>query len=225
MSCIKAVVFDLDDTLYPERQYAFSGFSAVAAAFEQHLGDPARVAARMRQIFDTEHRPRVFNTLLDQLGLQGDDELIREMIQTYREHTPKIALHRDADDALKRLHKDCKLGLITDGPVVSQSAKIGALGLQETFDAIVLTEELGPMYRKPHIRAFELIAERLGVRGRQCAYVADNPAKDFIAPNALGWTTIQIRRADGIYRDTVPVPSGAAGCILDTLNQLNTPLI
>ena len=225
MSSIKAVVFDLDDTLYPERQYAFSGFSAVAAAFEQHLGDPEPATARMRRIFDTEHRPRVFNTLLDQLGLRGDDELIQKMIQTYREHTPEIALHRDADDALKRLHKGYKLGLITDGPVVSQSAKIAALGVQETFDAIVLTEELGPMYRKPHAHAFELIAERLGADDPQSAYVADNPSKDFIAPNALGWTTVQIRRADGIYGDTVPAPGGAPGCILDTLNQLNPPLI
>ena len=40
MASIRAVVFDLDDTLYPEREYAFSGFAAVATAFQDRLGDP-----------------------------------------------------------------------------------------------------------------------------------------------------------------------------------------
>ena len=42
-SRVKVVAFDLDDTLYPEREYAFSGFAAVAEAFEQRLGEPAEV--------------------------------------------------------------------------------------------------------------------------------------------------------------------------------------
>ncbi len=237
---ITAVVFDLDDTLYPEREYAFSGFDAVAAAFEDLLGDRSEAAAQMRQLFDTEHRPRIFNTLLSRLPNRAagfppdssgpgrefpdDKELVKRMIQTYREHTPSISLHADADAALTRLRTTHKLGLITDGPVQSQSAKINALSLRPRLDAIVLTDELGPGFAKPHLRAFELTARQLAVNADKCAYVADNPAKDFIAPNALGWTTIQIKRADGIYRDNKPAEGGRPDHIIDTLSDLDALL-
>ena len=44
------------------------------------------------------------------------------------------------------------------------------------------------------MRCFEEMAGRLGLQHSQLAYVADNPAKDFVAPNTLGWLTIRIRR-------------------------------
>ncbi len=247
---ITAVVFDLDDTLYPEREYAFSGFDAVASAFEDHLGDRAETAALMRELFDTEHRPRVFNTLLARLrnraaGLSprgvtfeesarakargshfADDEaLVKRMIQTYRGHTPTISLHADANAALSRFRDTHKLGLITDGPAQTQAAKIDALSLRQRFDAIILTDELGPSLGKPHPHAFELIAGQLGVSPAQCAYIADNLAKDFVAPNALGWTTIQIRRTDGIYRDNPPADGGIANQVIDTLDDLDDLLV
>lgn len=84
MPTIHAIIFDLDDTLYPEREYAFSGFAAVAAAFEDRLGDRAETTAAMKCLFDTRHRPRVFNALLTDRGLPEDQKLIDRMIETYR---------------------------------------------------------------------------------------------------------------------------------------------
>ncbi len=220
---IHALIFDLDDTLYPERAYAFSGFAAVAASFEDRFGDPVETAAQMRRLFDSRHRRRVFNTLLAQRGLPEDEQLVERMIETYRAHRPTIILHSDADNALTRLRSRFKLGLITDGPSQSQWAKINALYLRIRFDEIIITDDLGPDYAKPHTRAFELMAKRLGVESAHCAYVADNAAKDFIAPNALGWTTIQITRPDGIYRDMRAAQGGVPQHViggLDTLQQV-----
>ena len=221
---LKAVIFDLDDTLYPERAYAFSGFTAVAAAFEDRLGDRKETAAQMQWLFDTEHRPRVFNTLLAKRGMPEDQQLIRSMIETYRAHAPTITLHTDADAALTRLRDHYKLGLISDGPPVSQWAKIDALGLRNRLNEIIITGELSPEYSKPHPAAFELMSSRLGVESAQCVYVADNPAKDFIAPNTLGWTTIQIARPEGIYRDVPAAEGGVPDHLIDTLDELDTIL-
>ncbi|HUU96557.1 MAG TPA: HAD family hydrolase, partial [Phycisphaerae bacterium] len=129
MPVIDALIFDLDDTLYPERAFAFSGFSAVAKAFADLLSGADQATARMRQLFDTEHRPRVFNTLLAEIGVEPDRQLITAMVQAYRTHRPTIALHADADAALTRLRGRCKLGLITDGPIIMQQHKIETLGL------------------------------------------------------------------------------------------------
>ena len=221
MLAIQAIIFDLDDTLYPERGFAFSGFTAVAAAFADQLGDPAHAAARMRQLFDTEHRPRVFNTLLAERSLPEDDKLVRAMIETYRMHRPTIVLHPDADGVLTQLRGTFKLGLISDGPLDTQRNKIDALGLRGRFDEIIITSELGSNRGKPDPTAFKLMAQRLEIEPAACLYVADNPAKDFLAPNALGWTTVQITRPDGIYRAIPPAPDVIPSDRIETLNDLD----
>jgi len=56
---------------------------------------------------------------------------------------------------------------------------------------VLFTEELGRESWKPSPAGFERVRELLGVPHEACAYVGDNPVKDFIAPNKLGWLSIQ----------------------------------
>jgi len=219
-----AVVFDLDDTLYPERAYAFSGFGAVARAFEAQLGDVLRTTKELERLFDTLHRPRVFNALLRQRGMPESPELIGAMIDTYRAHRPLISLYPDADAALDRLVVDHTLGIITDGPKRQQSAKIDALSLRDRVDAVILTDELGKGYGKPAPAAFDLMARTLEAAHENCVYVADNPKKDFVAPNALGWRTIRIIRADGVYRDAPVAEGGAPKHVIASLDEIDRAL-
>lgn len=220
MSLFSAIVFDLDDTLYAERGYAYSGFAAVAEAFADRLGDPRDAAARMRRLFDSEHRPRVFNALLTELGLVEEFKLVEAMIGVYQAHRPTIRLYDDAEVMLKKLRPDYRLGLLTDGRSSTQGLKIDALGLRDRFDAILITSELGPGFCKPSLRPFEFISTCLQVVGSRSVYVADNPAKDFVAPNACGWLTVQIRRAGGVYSDEKPVPGGEPSQVIETLDRL-----
>ena len=67
--------------------------------------------------------------------------------------------------------------------------------------AIVYTDTFGRAHWKPSPQPYRTMMERLGCPGNRCAYVGDNPAKDFVAANALGWQTIQIEREDGEYRE------------------------
>jgi putative hydrolase of the HAD superfamily len=218
---MKAIIFDLDDTLYPERQYAFSGFAAVASRFRERLGNPDNTVTLLQAIFDTEHRSKAFNALLERLGLPNDSQLIEDMIDAYRTHIPTISLHPDADAALTRLRPAYKLGVITDGRALTQELKLEALGLPPRLDEVIVTGELGAEYEKPHPRAFELMADALGFSHSQFAFVADNASKDFVAPNALGWTTIQIVRPEGIYRDVPPAEGGRPMHVITTLDDLD----
>jgi len=63
----------------------------------------------------------------------------------------------------------------------------------------------------------------LGVPPRACIYVADNPAKDFIAPNALGWGTVFIKRPGGIYADREAPRGGLPQAAISTLDALFSP--
>lgn len=218
---IRAIVFDLDDTLYPERTYVRSGFEAVARAFESHLGDPRASAARMTALFNAGARMTIFNQLLSERGLDRRRDLLNAMIDTYRCHRPIIELHPDADAALRRLRPRFRLGVLSDGRCVSQHLKVEALGLADRIDKLVVSGDLGPEYAKPSLAPFELIADELHAKHEQCVYVADNPAKDFIGPNQLNWLTVHIRREDGIYRDESPAPGGEPAHRLNTLDELD----
>jgi putative hydrolase of the HAD superfamily len=222
VSSQQAIVFDLDDTLYPERQFVFSGYRAVADAFSRRLDASFDLMTRMGELFDTPDRSRVFNVIVGEAGVPpaDADALVAEMIATYRSHRPQIQLHPDADTALTRLRGRFRLGLISDGPLEMQNNKIDALGLRSRFDEIILTDKWGSQYWKPHPRAFEEMARRLAVPPQCCLYVADNPAKDFVAPNALGWRTLWIKRPGSLYADRPAPNNGAPHATIDTLNAL-----
>lgn len=222
MTAIRAVIFDLDDTLYPERQFAFSGFDAAAAKFEHCLGDRVRAAARMRELFETDHRNRVFDTILAERGLLATPELVAAMVAEYRNHAPRIDLFPDADAALSRLRGAFQLGLITDGPARTQWAKIEALNLRERMDFILPTADLGEGFAKPHPRPFEETAERLGGRHTACVYVADNPGKDFLAPRRLGWLAIHVKRRGGVYESAVAPAGGEPDCVVTSLDGIES---
>jgi len=237
MRPIQAVVFDLDDTLYPEREYAWSGFRAVATAFSRELDDPEETIVDLQRLFDGVHRASVFDALLNERFGEVDRALVARMVRTYRDHPPVITPYADVIATLKRLHDRYKLGLITDGRSRTQWAKIDALNLRNRFDSIIVTGDLQPeapmssssdtpleSFSKPHPRAFVEMARQLGVPAPACAYVADNVSKDFVAPNALGWLTVRIARSDGVYADSISADNGAPQQTIKTLDELDVIL-
>jgi putative hydrolase of the HAD superfamily len=202
---IEVVVLDVDDTLYLERDYVRSGFRAVGRYAEENhdldgLGDLAWTE------FEAGRRGDIFDRVLRSLGVTLDPTLVRTFVEVYREHEPTITMLPDAVELVDRVRSQALgLAVITDGPLASQRAKVGALGLWDLAALVVLTAELGPGAGKPSLRAFELVERELGVHGDGLVYLADNPAKDFLAPAALGWHTVRVRRAGGLHERA---PSG-----------------
>lgn len=190
-----ALILDLDDTMYLERDYVRSGFDAVG----RHVAGRSAVAdfgARCWSLFEGGVRGTTFDQVLGECGLNGSIDA-GELVEIYRNHVPSIRLQGDVAAFLQAWPSGRPLGLISDGPVASQSAKIAALQLQHRLDPIVLSDELGPGFRKPHERPFETVERALGLPPDQLTYIADNPRKDFIAPHRRGWRTIRIRRPLG----------------------------
>lgn len=223
MTSIQAIIFDVDDTLYPERDYVFSGYRAVGAAFADRLDVNAdELAARMRALFDTPDRRRVFNAIVADAGVApaDADALVQEMVATYRGHMPEIALDPEARELLLDLHDRVALGAISDGYLDVQQRKVDALELAELLDEIVLTDTWGREFWKPHARAFEEIAARLCVAHDRCVYVGDNLAKDFVAPNQLGWQTVLLNRPDRVHGANEAPDNGAPQHTITLLAQL-----
>lgn len=195
---VRCVVFDIDDTLYLERDYVHSGFRAVDRWVQANLSREGFFAAAW-QLFDEGHRGRIFDEALAKIGRTPDEATVGAMVSEYRRHDPEIALLADARECLDRLHgRELRLACVSDGPLASQEAKARALGLDRWLNPIVLTARYGEGFGKPHPRGFVEICERLGCEGASCVYVADNPAKDFKAPRQLGWRTVRMRRVGGL---------------------------
>jgi putative hydrolase of the HAD superfamily len=200
----RVVVFDIDDTLYLERDYARSGFAAVGAWAQRELGVPD-LGDRAWAAFESGVRGTILDEALAACGVTADGDLIPRLVGVYRGHPPAIELLGDARAWLDARPPDVAVAVVTDGPRASQRAKAEALGLASWADPLVFTEELGPGRGKPHPAAFERVEVALGVSGAACAYVADNPVKDFGGPRGLGWRTVRVRRPGGLHH---AVPSG-----------------
>ncbi|HKA85278.1 MAG TPA: HAD family hydrolase [Acidimicrobiales bacterium] len=194
----RLVVFDIDDTLYLERDYVRSGFAAVGAWAGAELG-VADLGDRAWARFEAGGRGRIFDEVLAASGVRANGSLVSQLVGVYRSHAPAIEMLDDVRAWLAARPDDLALAVVSDGPPASQRAKAVALGLGDWADPIVLTEELGPGRGKPHPAAFARVEAATGVAGPACAYVADNPAKDFAGPRCRGWRTVRVRRDGGLH--------------------------
>ncbi len=180
--CKKVVCFDLDDTLYKEIDYLVSAYGEIAVSV-RHPG----LVPQMVQWYRAGEN--VFQKLNQLLCI---DTPIADYLKIYRNHYPAISLSDGVEDTLYELkHRGVTLGLITDGRSVGQRNKIKALGLERWFDEknIIISEEFGS--EKTDERNFRYFMESYPY----CSYcyVGDNPKKDFVVPNRLGWQTVMLK--------------------------------
>lgn len=202
----KGVVFDLDDTLYPEKEYVRGGCRAVA----EYLGDVGLADGLWE---DFAHGRPAIDGALRRLGREGE---AAACVSAYRGHTPTLRLYDGAERLLKALRqRGIRVGVITDGRPEGQRAKIKALGLEGLADDIIITDELGGVqFRKPCDIAFRIMVRRWGLEYGQAVYVGDNAGKDFQAPLQLGMQAVWFKNAGGLYS------AGSAGCSLVTVEGM-----
>ena len=185
---IKGVIFDLDDTLYSEKEYVRSGYKAVS----DYLG--GGYEDKLWSYF-IEGKPAI-DELLKELGRENEKV---EVLEVYRSHKPDIHLYPGVIEMIEELKsKGIKVGIITDGRPEGQQNKLEALGLD--VDDVIITDELGGIqFRKPCDIAFRIMMTRWRLNPADIVYVGDNPAKDFQAPQQLGMRSLWFKNADGLY--------------------------
>ncbi|MCR5717070.1 MAG: HAD family hydrolase [Lachnospiraceae bacterium] len=190
----KAILLDLDDTLYREYSYVSAAFEEVAAYLSDRYGvEQDALMATMQELLITNGRGRIFDDVCKQYVIQ---ENISHLVQIYRSARPKLSLYEDAEIFLKELRKmGVKSAVITDGAAGVQRAKIEGLGLEEVIDEVLVTDELG--LSKPDPQVYTTVLEKLQISANEAVYVGDNPAKDFIGARALGLDTVRIIRPFG----------------------------
>ena len=183
LSCLAdwVVVFDLDDTLYQEDEYNLSGVIAVADNLEKLYSK--NVTEELMVI--REQKGDIWGSACDLLGVPMSVK--ESLLWMYRMHEPVIKLEQKIETVVKEISAAVyQAAILTDGRSITQRMKLNALGLLEY--PLYISEEHSS--NKPEEKRFRKIMDDFVVPNY--AYVADNPSKDFIAPNSLGWETIGV---------------------------------
>lgn len=200
----QAIVFDLDDTLYSERDYVFSGFQAVAAWAEVNLGIPAcQGIDEFRRLFEQGVRNHTFNHWLAAHN-RNDEHLVQKLIEVYREHQPMLIPFPETPMLLASLRRSYRLGLVSDGYLAVQQRKWAALNLACYFDAVIFSDQWGREAWKPSVKPFEAVLQQLKADAPAAVYVADNPTKDFLGARQVGLFTIRVCWPGGEYTHLHP---------------------
>lgn len=172
------IVFDLDDTLYNEMEYLRSAYTEIAKSLNPD--DWRMLFARMYSLFRSA--ADVFAFVSEEYGVDKT-----ELLKTYRTHYPTLHLFDGVRETIQRIKtKKGKIGIITDGRKTTQRNKLGALGIIDLIDKVVISEEIGS--EKPEKKNYRIMEDAF----TECnyLYMADNLRKDFITPNQLGWKTV-----------------------------------
>ncbi|MEY9974330.1 putative hydrolase of the HAD superfamily [Lysinibacillus sp. RC46] len=188
---IQAVIFDLDGTLLDRD-------SSVRLFIEQQY---ERLKPNLSHILKENYVQRFIE--LDNHGYVWKDKVYQQLIEEFSiKLSPKAML----EDYLQEFKHCCvpflylhsmlnnlkkqglKLGMITNGYGQFQLNNIRALGIEDVFDVILISEWEG--IKKPDAEIFDRALSKLEVTANESIYVGDHPFNDVEAAKKVGMTTI-----------------------------------
>jgi putative hydrolase of the HAD superfamily len=223
VGALKALVFDLDDTLFPEVSYIKSGFHAVADWLDQAGVLPAQQAFEaLWSAHAGGERGRLFDHLLAACPGASEPPSVADLVRVYRSHAPGIAFYPGMAALLDEAKaRSLPIAVISDGFLEAQQQKAKALGLAQWANPILFTDTWGRAFWKPHTWAFAQVQETFQVEPDEIIYIGDNPSKDFQAPHALGWHSLQLVMPDQVHAER---PGAAARTRIHGIQALRAHL-
>ena len=208
----RALIFDLDDTLYLERRFALSGYAAVARTVEDEHGYSACAAFRLlRDEFLEGRRAQAFQRLARAVGL--DSTHVDVFRDVYRRHEPRLRLPRVSRQVLIAARRSWRIGLLTNGAPAVQRNKVAALGLGAMVDQIIYAHEVGA--GKPDPDVFLFACRALGVAADRAVMAGDDPWCDVDGARAAGLRSVRVLQ--GWQRDVEAGASGPADATVTTI--------
>lgn len=204
---VKAVLFDLDDTLFDHRHSSRSGLQAVQqrySCFQQatldeleqaHMAilEEVHLSVLRGELSLQQARAKRMERLFRQFGgasfcaMAGEAaSLYRELYQDARQTVPgTIAL-------LEALRPSVKIGIVSNNLLSEQQEKLRHLGLEGHIDALVVSEEVG--IAKPDARIFQVALERLQCRADEAVMIGDAWQNDIVGARGAGIRAIWLNR-------------------------------
>lgn len=197
---IEAVVFDLDDTLWPiaptimraeqaMREWISANVPEVAARWDADTLKllRAKLIAADPSLHNDVMALRRGTILAAFEACGGSAAQAEAAFELFRAERQKVTFYPDALPALERLARHFRLGVISNG-----FANVAAIGIGHHFDSVVSAHEVG--FSKPDPRIYAACAQRMGLAPQQMLYVGDDPHNDIVGPTLAGLQAAWINR-------------------------------
>lgn len=206
MAQVKAVVTDYIGTLVNARGYSMEESrrtlhkalveAGLETEYEKFLEAYKRAHEKYRVIRYEQFR-EVTNAVwvceaLNDVGCKTsiDDPRVKAALNVFfKDYVDSLELRPYAKKLLARIKAHCRLGVVSNftyAPVVYASLR--KLGINQFFDAVVVSEENG--WRKPHTQIFKDTLEKLHARPEEAVFIGDSPLEDIKGAREIGMKTV-----------------------------------
>jgi len=216
---IKAVIFDLDNTLLDfmkMKEYAVK--AAIAGMIEAGLDiDPEKSYETIIGIYEEEgwENQQVFNDFLNKtIGKVNNKYLAAGIVAYRRAREANLMAYPNVNKTLLALSKSgIKLGVVSDAPSREAWMRIYYLNLYHYFDVVITFDDSGE--RKPSPIPFQLALDGMGLRPEETIMIGDWPERDVVGAQQIGMKTAFAR-----YGDTFGTVNSGADWDLNDIYQL-----
>ena len=216
---IKAVIFDLDNTLLDfikmKREAVMNALlSMKEAGLEIDIEDSYKKVMSIYESEGWEHQ-QVFDKFLnDQIGYVDNKYLAAAIVAYRRGKEANLKAYPNVHRTLNHLMKSgIRLAIVSDAPSREAWMRIYYLNLHHMFDAVVTFDD--SKERKPSPKPFNLVLEKLDLNKEEVVMIGDWPERDVVGANSLGIKTIFAR-----YGDTFGVKDSGANWDIDDISEL-----
>ena len=204
----RAVLFDLDDTLYDHLHSARSGLIAMQARHAEMRDTSVReledrysdalesihVRLIRGQVTQREARITRMRQFFGSFGMEIDDEhAIEEYTQFRRDYDSVCQVVEGTHKLLRRLQEmEIRLGVITNNLVEEQIPKLRQLDLTDYFEVVTISEEVG--VPKPDPKIFHVALQRFDLPKEDVVVVGDSLASDIAGAVSIGMRCVWLKR-------------------------------
>jgi len=218
---IKAIIFDLDNTLLDfVKMKQFSVKAAITAMNEAGLEVDEKKA--YEDIFDLYKKrgwenQQVFDDYLNQTLGEVSNKILAAGIVSYRRaREATLLVYPNVNKTLIQLIKmGINLAVVSDAPSREAWMRLYYLNLHHVFDPVLTFDDTGE--RKPSPKPFQMALDYLKIEPNEAIMIGDWPERDVVGAKEIGMKTIFAR-----YGDTFgTVDSGADWDVNDVYEVVN----
>ena len=217
MVSLKVVCFDLDDTICDLWDGHQKARLTIIDKLSSESDYPRDAVARVYDIEwaiikqdymemvskgldERDIREKLIKSVLEVIGLEASAGDYARLFGT--ETLKELYIFPDARTVMDTLGKKYRLTMITNGASVWQRAKIEKLQIEDYFEEIIVSGELG--HHKPSSKIFEEMTRRTQVDASEIIYIGNNYPKDIIGAKESGWKAVWVKRNDEERDESVP---------------------